>query len=994
MITTPRRRRSGLLIAALATALAVSGTAALAEPTPGTPELPVPAAVPGRYIVTLAAEPLAVYDGGVAGIPATKPADGRRIDLSSSAARRYRAYLRQQQDRAAARVGARPQKRYVVGVAAFTAELTGQQARTLAKSPGVLGVSKDTMRKLTDDRNSVDYLRLSGRNGVWADLGGTGRAGRGVVVGVVDSGIWPESASFAGADLGDEPSGRFVPYRSGRQIVMTKSDGGEFRGGCEAGEDFTGEECNTKLVGARAFGEGWKSAVPPERRNDYDSPRDGDGHGTHTASTAAGNTGVQAVIGGRDFGKVSGVAPAAKIAAYKACWQGIDAATTGCFTSDLLAALDAAITDNVDVINFSIGSSSESELVDPTEIAFLSAASSGIFVAASAGNNGPGPSTTDHPSPWITTVAASTIAPYYGMVRLGNGEKYAGISTTVTEPVGPAPLIQAASAVATGQTAANAALCAPNSLDPAKVTGTIVVCDRGVVARVAKSAEVERAGGIGMVLANLTASSLDADTHALPTVHLNPPGSTAVKAYAGTAGAQGTLLPGNDTSFTIPYPQIAGFSSRGPSQANRGDLIKPDLAAPGVSILAAVAPPANEGRDFDFLSGTSMASPHVAGLAALFYGAGVHPRWSPMRVKSALMTTARNTKTGDGGTNTDPFAQGAGEVRPSRMFDPGLVYNSTPRQWIAYLEGQGYDTGTGIAAIDPSDFNSPSIAVGSLLRSQTVTRRVTAVKPGLYYATASIPGMNVRVFPSVLNFRSAGETKTFRVSFTNRSAPFDEAATGFLTWRGAGTRVRIPMAVTPKVVDAPEQVSGSGASGSIRYTITPGISGPFPITASGLASGEAQSRDLPAGQQAQFPATIAADTKVAQFSVRTPNPAADLDLYVFQIVGGSAVEVGRSATGAADETVTLPSPAAGNYVAVVDVYANAPGTSSTPFTFRAASVQAGPGLGGFSVSPANPTARVGVPITLTASWSGLEAGVPYLGFVEYPDGSGTIVTVN
>jgi hypothetical protein len=901
-----------------ALAVLVSGALALglaplaAADPPAGPSAPVPAVVttPGTYIVTLADAPIAAYDGGVSGIQGTRPSDGRRVNLDSANAQRYRKHLRQRQDTVAARVGVTPRSRFEVSLAAFTAKMTAQQAKTLARTSGVVSVTKDVLRKAVDDRNSVDYLGLSGNGGVWSELGGTAKSGRGVVVGVLDTGIWPESASFAGPALSTSPGGKFVPYRSGNQIMMTKSDGSTFTGRCVTGEEFTRSDCTTKLVGARYFGDAWMANVEPQYRRDFISPRDGGGHGSHTASTAAGNTGVSAVVDGRDFGTISGVAPAAKVAVYKVLWEGDTDAHSGGYNSDILKGIDAAIADGVDVINYSISGSDDP--ADPVELAFLSAASAGIFVSASAGNSGPGASTVAHTSPWVTTVAASTVQPYYGTVALGNGQKYAGISTSVTSPVGPAPLANASSLAASGQTTANATLCIANSLDPAKTAGRIVVCDRGSNARVDKSAEVKRAGGVGMVLANPTQNSLDGDLHTVPTVHVNPPASAAIKTYANTAGATATLSEGNQTSVSIPYPQIASFSSRGPSLGTNGDTLKPDLTAPGVAILAAVAPPSNSGRSFDFYSGTSMAAPHVAGLAALYFGAGVHPKWSPMRVKSALMTTARNTKNADGSALTDPYAQGAGEVVPRAMLDPGLVYPSGDRDWLRYLEGLGVDTGTGLTALDPSDYNSPSIAIGSLLQSQTVTRRVTAVKPGLYRASASIPGVKVTVSPSILSFGAKGETKTFKVSFTNRGAAFDEAATGFLTWKGAGTSVRIPLAVTPKVVDAPVEVSGSGASGRVSYSVTPGVSGPFPIKASGLVAGDAQTADKGAGTSTRFEATVPSGAKVAQFTARTDKAVADLDLYLYRMVNGSATPVAQSATPSTNESIVLASPAAGS----------------------------------------------------------------------------------
>ena len=182
------------------------------------------------------------------------------------------------------------------------------------------------------------------------------------------------------------------------------------------------------------------------------------------------------------------------------------------------------------------------------------------------------------------------------------------------------------------------------------------------------------------------------------------------------------------------------------------------------NVLAAVAPPSNAGQSFAFYSGTSMAAPHVAGLAALYLAK--HPDWSPMAVKSALMTTAGDVLTSTGAVNNDPFDRGAGEVQPSKMLDPGLVYDSGDADWLGYLEGSGVDTGTGVPAIDPSDYNTPSIAVGQLLGTQTITRRVTAVTPGLYRATVSVPGMKAVVTPSILNFTARVRRKTFKVKLT------------------------------------------------------------------------------------------------------------------------------------------------------------------------------------------------------------------------------------
>jgi subtilisin family serine protease len=358
--------------------------------------------------------------------------------------------------------------------------------------------------------------------------------------------------------------------------------------------------------------------------------------------------------------------------------------------------------------------------------------------------------------------------------------------------------------------AADAAICAPNTLSKTKAAGKIVVCDRGEVGRVEKSVEVKRVRGKGMVLVNLTDNSTDGDTHAVPTVHLNVPYGPAVKAYAKKAGATATLRQGNLSSTPMRYPQITGFSSRGPSAGTGGDLLKPDIAAPGVSILAAVAPPSNQNRKFDFYSGTSMAAPHVAGIAALFFG--VHPRWSPMAVKSAIMTTASRVKKANGKLSRDYFAQGAGNVRPDRMFNPGVIFDAGEKDWLAFLEGEGFDTESGVSPMDPSDYNSPSIAIGKLVGSQTVTRRITAVKPGSYQASISVPGVTATVSPSVVNLASASQTKTIKITFTRKTAPFSEVVFGSLKLQGAGTVARLPVAVVPQAATAPSVVNGAGAA--------------------------------------------------------------------------------------------------------------------------------------------------------------------------------------
>jgi subtilisin family serine protease len=770
----------------------------------------LPAPIPSRYIVALTGKPIATYDGDVKGLGATRPNKGERVDVTSGRAHRYRDYLKSQHANAAARVGAKPLKHYAVSLNGFATTLTPDQARTLQAAPGVQSVTKDRPRKLTNDKKPVDFLKLTGSQGVWGTLGGKNSAGRGVVVGIVDSGYWPESKSFAGEKLGTAgptAADPFRPYRSGNnKIVMAKADGHRFTGICETGDSFTSDECNSKVIGARFFSSSYESQTPPGQRTDFLSPRDGAGHGTHVASTAAGNAGITASVGGHSFGKISGVAPAAKLAIYKVAFTSSIEEQPAIYTGDALAAIDAAVTDGVDVINYSVSGSDA--VNDPVDMAFLSAASAGIFVATSAGNAGPGASTLNHVTPWVTTVAASTVAPYAATVVLGNGKKYAGISSTVVGKVGRARLVTARSVKRASAAGNDAAVCAPDTLSRAKTAGKIVVCDRGVVARLDKSAEVKRAGGKGMVLANLTEYSTDADTHAVPTVHLNVPFGPAVKSYAKKAGATATLKQGNLSSKPIRYPQVANFSSRGPSIGNGGNLLKPDISAPGLAVLAAVAPPSNHNRKFDFYSGTSMAAPHIAGIAALYFG--VHPKWSPMAVKSAIMTTSSRVKTAAGKLSRDYSAQGAGNVRPDRMFNPGVIFDARETDWLGFLEGQGFATDTGVEPADPSNYNAASIAIGELVGSQTVTRKVTAVKPGSYQSTISVPGVAAKVNPSVLNFTSAGQTKTVTITFTREAAPLSQAVFGSLKFKGGGALARLPIVVVPQASDTADAVTGTG----------------------------------------------------------------------------------------------------------------------------------------------------------------------------------------
>ncbi|MFP5289373.1 MAG: S8 family serine peptidase [Actinomycetes bacterium] len=962
----------------------------------------------GRYVVLLADDAVATYEGGVPGLERTAPKKGEQLDTRRSAVAEYRQYLKQQQSEIAATVDAAIGASYTTAVNAFSADLTAAQAAKLAAQRGVVAMAPDELLKITSVPGT-EFLGLEGPGGVWEQVGGAETAGEGVVIGVLDTGIAPENPSFAGDKLGKTPGD--APYRAGKSIVFEKADGGTFTGVCETGTQFSVDDCSTKVIGARYFVDGFGSKNIGSVKTgpgEFLSPRDGDGHGSHTAGTAAGNHLVDASVAGIDFGAISGVAPGAKIAAYKVCWNGKDAASTaddGCATSDLLAGIDTATADGVDVINYSIGGGAADSTVSIIDQAFLGAAAAGIFVSASAGNSGPGASTLDNASPWITTVAASTIPSFEATATLGDGQAFAGASITVDMTEGADPvtgsLVLSDVLGSASATAADVKLCAPNSLDASKVAaGTIIVCDRGVYDRVAKSAEVARVGGIGMIMVNVTAGSVDADAHSVPSIHLNSQYRDAVRAYAATEGATASLAFGNSTDVVTAVPQVAGFSSRGPVLADGSDILKPDISAPGVGILAATSHREGDAPSFNFLSGTSMSAPHIAGLALLYLGE--RPNATPAEVKSALMTTAYDTKKVDGSALTDPFTQGAGHADPTRFFEPGLLYLNGLGDWYSYIEGIGYELGDTVDPVDASDLNLASLTVGEMTAPQTLTRTVTSTQAGTFTSSVQgMAGMDVTVEPSTLSFGAAGETATFTVTFARTTAALDAYATGSLTWTSGETTVRSPLAAKPVTIIAAAEVAGEGVDGSVEVSVTPGGTGDIALATTGLSRGElladpasaasANSGSGGTGDSVEYTIEIPEGAALTRFDLDSLDDTADLDLIVYRLNdAGEPIEVWFSATGAADERVDLAAPAPGSYLVIADVY-SASGTVSWDLTVTSV-VDGGAEL---ALDPAVIAGEQGIETTYTASWSGLEADATYLGLVSYGDtGASTVVTVD
>lgn len=979
-----RRARPALVAAAAATVVTPLGLASASAPAAVTTSGPT-----DLYIVQVAGNPLATN-------PATKPATGRKVDTKSAKARSYRAALSKKHGQllGAVRAG-KAVTDYGVAFNGFAARLTESQADALEKRSDVVRVWKNEIRHQTTNR-TPDFLGMAGQAGVWQSrFGGPKNAGAGMIIGVIDSGIWPENPSFA-------------PLKNTTDDATIAA---KWNGVCDGGTGPNKVVCNNKIIGARAY---WASAkVQPF---EYLNPRGYNSHGTHTASTAAGNFGVKAANGSMDLGTISGMAPAARIAVYKALWSTADGSGGNGGTVDLVAAIDQAVADGVDVINYSI-SGSQTSVVSPDEVAFFNAARAGVFVAASAGNSGDtvGVSSVAHNSPWVTTVAASTVdKPVAKTVTTGDGVAHEGVGIGST--VGPAKLVDSTAIAAAGVKPADAQMClsdvdpatpgAHPALDAAKAKGAIVLCTRGNNARVDKSLAVKNAGGIGMVLVNTSdAQSLNADIHEVPTVHLNATEAAKVKAYLASAGDAATATIGATSTTPVRAPEMAGFSSFGPALAGDGDLLKPDITAPGVDIIAAVSPMGPEnGKNFDAMSGTSMSAPHIAGIAALIKSK--NPSWSPMAVKSAMMTTASQLdNTGApiqrSGETATPLDMGAGHVVPKSAFTPGLVYDSTPVDWARYACGinqlQTIDPTIcdEVGSIDPSNLNYPSIAIGSLAGTQTVTRTVTNVsgRPMTYTARVQQPtGVKVAVSPSKITV-PAGKSRSFTVTLTRTAAPFDRYAFGALTWQGKnGSTVRSPIAVRPVAVDVPAEVIGTGTSGTKTVRLGAGFDGTLSADVNGLVPATVSSASTPVGQDAVTKVVVPAGTKAVRFATYDEDyaPSTDLDMSVVK----DGKEIGKSAGATAAESVTFTDPEPGTYEVVVSNFA-APGAVDV----KTNSFVVDPGAkGNLAVDPSVGEATLGESYPVTLSWSKLDASKRYLGTVGVMASGqrvgSTLVTVN
>jgi len=984
------------------------------------------------YIVQLKGDPVLAYEGDIQGYKATKPGKGEKINQNSAHVKKYATHLENNQNDMIHLAGGAKVYNYRFAFNGFAARMTEADAEALRANPNVINVWKDEIMKIQTD-TSPTYLGLTRGGGKWKK----GFVGEDIVIAVIDTGIWPEHPSFADVKTPQKGNrGKKIPYDTAPNFTPSGCDFGNMAANPED-MDFS---CNNKLLAARCYNNGFSSG--PDDTNpcggdgsftggfEFQSARDVDGHGSHTASTAGGNNGVQAFIGGEELGEVSGIAPRARIAVYKDCWDGPDQTTTtddGCASSDSAAAIDQAAADGADVINFSIGGSSNN-FNGPDDIAFLFAADAGVFVATSNGNAGPGAGTVGTPSgvPWITAVGASQDdGVFYNTVTVNAPGGIAGDYVAV-EGNGPVQLSD------TGPITA-----AVTHSDPVNGCGTdaggnpigfnntidgIALVSRGTCSFSEKYNNAALSGADAIIVYNDGASPSRIDP-----IVMSAPGTTIPGVMighfdglvlAGETGVNATL----DAANAVPaLNRIAEFSSRGPNNGEL-DIIKPDVAAPGVAILAAETPANGQNELFQSINGTSMASPHVAGSFALLKQA--HPDWSPAMARSALMTTARQgLKKSFADAPADPFDIGAGEILPGDANNPGLVYDADIFDYVRYTCGsatqpQIFTAGTCafFGSIDPSDLNLPSIGIGELVGRQTISRTVTSVNKGkgrkLYRVSVDAPaGIDVSVSPRRIRLRR-GESASYEVTFTvTDSAALDEWAFGSLTWqhgrpdddgdsdsdsdsdsdgKGRSHSVRSPIAVRPVAFAAPANVGGTGTDGALAYDVSFGYEGDFNVIMDGLGEGDATFGAVADGAiDFLFPHTIPQGTTLARFSLFDDEIGAsnDLDLAVFGPASAGFPFVCFSGTGTSEEQCDLVSPAPGDYEVWVLDFASAAGP--TPYVlwqFNLDSMDTGN-----TTITAPPSAVLGTTGQVEISWSGLSSGSRALGIVSYDDGANPLV---
>ncbi|CAI9786468.1 unnamed protein product [Fraxinus pennsylvanica] len=686
----------------------------------------------------------------------------------------------------------------------FSAVLSKQELEHLKKLPGFVSAYNDRAVTL-DTTHTFEFLSLNPSTGLWP----ASEYGKDVIVGVIDTGVWPESLSYNDDGMGDIPA--------------------RWKGICEEGQEFSASLCNKKLIGVRYFNKG-VIAANPNTTLSMNSGRDTQGHGTHTSSTAAGNYVEGASVFGYATGTARGMAPRAHVAMYKVIWD------EGRYASDVLAGMDQAIADGVDVISISMGydgvplyqepiaiasyGAMEKGVIvlDPIAIASFGAMEKGVIVSSSAGNEHDIGSL-HNGIPWVLTVAAGSIDRLFaGTLILGNGMSIKGWS------VFPAPaLVKDASLIY------NKTISSCNSIKAlSSVRSGIVICENGSfydqVYYVSQSNAVA-----GIFISDET---FEDSFFNFPGVVISSEDAPVLIDYVRKGAKPVASIKFQQTFFgEKPAPVVASYTSRGPAPSYPG-VLKPDVMAPGTLVLASWIPDsvtANIGSnialtsDYIMISGTSMACPHAAGIAALLKGA--HPEWSPAAIRSAMMTTASpfdNTENyiRDLGIDNEiatPLAMGAGQVKPNDALNPGLIYDAMPQDYINLLCSMNFTqkqiktiTRSSYTCSNPSsDLNYPSFI--ALYTNGTTTKLVqkfqrTVTNVGDAAATYKVKvtapeGSTVKIYPITLAFREEYQKQSYTVTISYRGRSSGEVTFGSLIWVEDNGKyaVRSPIVISPMI---------------------------------------------------------------------------------------------------------------------------------------------------------------------------------------------------